>query len=535
MNSHLPCLLKIEITRTLATFFAGKKKAKTPLLTIIALFGVLFVGMSALYTWLIAMPYIKEGLDPSPALAIFAGLASLLCFVSCFNQARGLYIGEDHDFLAAMPLKTREIIAAKLLSLYATELLFSVVVLIPHGVTLWVMTHQVGLFLYALLFAFTVPLVPISIAALMSLVVTMATAKFKSANLVFTIFYVLLLVVFVGGISVINNLKSDQAIGAFSGISGVLRWVNPSFVLAEMGLQGQPWLVVLFVLIGIASAGITVMILGLSYERLHEIVSSIAMRKTAVTKELKAKTPSRTLLSLEFKRVANSKMYLANSIMGTLMSVVATVLTLLSLQRAKGSTSDPTALAMMMTLTGPICVVVVATVIGISNPTTAAINIEGKNFWLIKSLPTDYRLYMRSKLLFAWILTMPGVIIAGIIGIVFHHTSVWEPILMIVVPLLYCVLNSLIGLIVNVRHPKVKWNSEAEAVKNAASVLIAMLIHFGITIVMGTLVIVSAIFLPSQLYLGYVVFGGLSLVGIVIAYIYLRKNFAKRMDVIEEL
>ena len=142
---------------------------------------------------------------------------------------------------------------------------------------------------------------------------------------------------------------------------------------------------------------------------------------------------------------------------------------------------------------------------------------------------------MRIKLFFAWILTLPAVLIASTICVIFFHNTVWDILGTFLIPLAYTILSSLIGLAVAIKHPKLKWNSEAEAVKNSASVVIAMLFNFLATLVLGTTLIVIPLIAPSIAWIGLTIVFVIIVSLIVVLYIYLRKNFAKKIEEMEDL
>ena len=249
---------------------------------------------------------------------------------------------------------------------------------------------------------------------------------------------------------------------------------------------------------------------------------------------MKVKNQTRILLSLEFKRLFNSRIYFVNAIMGSIMGILGSVVYLVSLKQSMNN-APAEALIYMKLLYIPIFTVISSMIIGLGNPTTGSINIEGKTFWIIKSLPVDYKKYMRIKLLFSYFITIPASLVASTIAIIFYHESILDIVFAYLIPFFYVLLNALIGLIVAIKHPKIKWNNETEAVKNAASVLIAMLINFGCSILMGGILIVLPLFFQNFLWLFYLITLTLIIMSIVPCYIYLNKKFPHKIGEIEDL
>lgn len=536
MKSNLLLLTKIELAKFLSSFHSKRKLSHAPIAYAALLLLTLFLALSFLYSWLLLLPFVKSEADPSPVLALFAGIASTFIFMSTMSQARGIYIGEDYDLLSAMPIRKRDIVASKILSLYAVEWIFSAIIMIPLSVMFLAYAHNVPLCLIALLLAFALPIVPAAIAIFASLLVTMATSRFKSANTVFAIVYAILIVGLSAMIMVMNNLKQDQAVTGFTSIGNALKWINPSYFFIELALAQNYLYLLAFVGVNFLVIVGSVLFLALFYDKLHDIVSSVSMKKHYVRKELKTRSQGKVLLGLEFRRLFNSRFYFVNTIMAGIMGIMGSTVFLISMNNALATASADAQVSMKLAIT-PIFITILALIFGMGNPTATSINIEGKTFWLSKSLPVDYRRYLHAKLRFAWILTLPAALIASTICVIFRHDNPWDIVFLYVLPILFLLLSSLIGLIVAIHHPKLKWNSESEAVKNSASAVISLFINMGITLVLGPVLIVPPLVL-DQFHLGFLGYL-IALAGLILAIIpcaiYLRRNFAKKIQAIEEL
>ena len=536
--NNLFTLVKIELQKFLSSFNTkGKKIRKTPILYV----GLLILGLALLmsftYSFLIIFTFKAAEVDPSAAVILFAGLSSLLVFMSAMSQARGIYIGDDYDLLTTLPLRKRDIVASKILTMYAVELSFSLVVMIPHGIVHIILMGNVYLFLISLLLGFLAPIVPIAIAILISLLVTLATSRFKAANMVSTILYALV-IVGISGLSMLTSYTSnkEQAASIFSGVGNVIKWINPSFYLLELSFADNNLFLILFVAVNLLVAILSVLFIALFFDKLHEIVSSTSMKKEYVRKDLKNKSEGKILLSLEYKRLVNSKMYFVNTIMGSIMAVLGSAVYMFSMKSGFANASDSeSATEIFNAIFIPIFIVVLCFILGISSPTASSINIEGKTFWLTKSLPTDYQKLLKAKLLFSWSLTVPAVLIISTIAVIVHHQDVWGIIFSYVIPILFIILYSLIALIIALHHPKLKWNSEAEAIKNSSSVVISMFIGFGLTGVIAPVLIVFPLVLKDYAYLGYIITTVSLLIPSIPCYLYLKKYFGKRIELIEDL
>ena len=315
----------------------------------------------------------------------------------------------------------------------------------------------------------------------------------------------------------------------FANVGGVVKWFNPLLLLIELSLSDSYLYLLIFVGASIAILIITVLVFASLFSLLHELVSSIKMKNVYVRKELKIKNEFKTLLGIEFKRLFNSKMYFLNGVMGAMMCVLMTILSIIS---TTPIAADPNAAEYFNILIVPIMIAIMMFILSISNPSCSALSIEGKSFWLAKTLPINMKKYMYAKILVTYIIFIPASMISSTIVVVFYHNDILGCVMAYVIPIIAILLFGVIGLINNVKHPKFKWKNEQEVVKNSVAVTFTMLFGFLISIVLGTVLIVVSIW--STL-IAYIVVSIVLIVLFIICLTHLRKIFVSRINAMEDL
>lgn len=532
--NNLLTLIKIEVGRTFSNLFLNRKNNKrraSSLVYVFGLVGILIVAMIAFYSFLFNKIYLDNNLSPAPTIVMFASLASILTFMSTIGQARGIYVGDDYDLLTTLPIRKRDIIISKISVLFLLELSFSCLVLLPHAVVLGIMSKDISLALITVLVALFTPIVPITIGCLLSLGLTMLTARFKFGNMISTILYTIFVIAIVIGGYLFGRIGSDQAgIDIFNNVNNVTIWFNPSLLLIKLALSSSYLYLLVYAGSNALLMIITITVFALLFTKLHELVASGRMKTKYVRKELKIKNEFKTLFSLEMKRLTSSKMYLVNSAMGAVMAIFAVVMGILS---SKQVLDIPNAKDMYLLIITPASIAVMFLAIGISNPSACSINMEGKTFWLSKVLPINLKKYMLAKLLITMVIFVPGTLIASTIIVIFFHESVIDIVMAYILPILFSFMMANVGLLSNVKHPTLKWKNEQEAVKNAKSVLFTMLWGFLYMTVFAVILVVPTVIVNH--YVAYFVTLGFLLVLILIYYIYLNKIFAKKLSEIEDI
>ena len=529
--SNLLALLKIEFSKSFSKNSFKENKAKTrSFAAIIGVVVILGIMLSALYTYVYGMIYKEAGLSIFPLTILFASVASALTLFSGINQARGIFIGKDYDLLNALPISKRTIIGAKVINLYLVELLYSSIIMIPHGLVAFSITGEGLVLLTSIILALVVSAFPLVIALIFSFITLAVAAKFKYGNIVSIIFYA----IFLGGLMVMSftissSTDSAQMANALTNISGIVQWINPAIYFVALAHASNYAYIAIFIAINIASLIIVTLVFALFFDRLHEMVSALKSDYKYVRKELKTKKELKNLLGLEFKRLFSSKMYFMNSCAGLIMAIIMSVLIGL-LFMPNSPISNKPEIADFGRTYAYFAGIIIAFGISMSNTCTVGISIEGKNFWLIKSLPINYKKYMWAKILLALILIIPVSLIASTVIVVLVRPS-WLSILAIyLIPIVSTFFNVFMGLLINSTFYKLRWSNEQEVVKSSTAVWLSMLVGFLSDIILAALLAVS---LKSEM-TGVFASIGAGVLASIIVYIALSSSFERKVNSIED-
>ena len=173
---------------------------------------------------------------------------------------------------------------------------------------------------------------------------------------------------------------------------------------------------------------------------------------------------------------------------------------------------------------------IIAFGIGIATPASASISIEGGNFWMIKSFPIDYKKYALAKLVVS--VSVLGVcsIVSSVLIIALLQPSVFSCIMLIITPLLYVALTSVIGLLINLSYYKLNWKNEQECVKNSAGVVISMLLDWVVMIVLAIVLIGGSVI---HIYLGGIAAAVVLFLALIIFYFILMNGIERKIQRIE--
>jgi ABC-2 type transport system permease protein len=110
-----------------------------------------------------------------------------------------------------------------------------------------------------------------------------------------------------------------------------------------------------------------------------------------------------------------------------------------------------------------------------SNTSCVSISIEGKNLWILKSLPIAEMDIFKSKILLNILLTIPISLISFLVIGIKLGFELKTVILVMIFIVLLAVFSAALGLFINLLYPKLEFTSDVQVVKQGASVIINMI------------------------------------------------------------
>ena len=93
-----------------------------------------------------------------------------------------------------MPISKKTIIASKIINLYLLELLYSAIIMIPNMIINIIFSQNLIYLPTGLLLTILIPAVPMVIACLFSLFITLVADRFKFGNVINVILYLILFI-----------------------------------------------------------------------------------------------------------------------------------------------------------------------------------------------------------------------------------------------------------------------------------------------------------------------------------------------------
>lgn len=452
------------------------KKVKGNLLVIFLTLALLFVFGS--YAYMMAEPLHKIGLTYI-IIILFAFVSTILVFMQGVYRSQGvLFDAKDSDLLFSMPIKKKTIFAARLIKLVSFEYIWTFISMVPVFVV-YVMFEKINIefILTALVIFITIPIIPIIVASIIGYVIQGISSRFKMHKILEFVFnVVLILVIFYFSFS-IQSFITDIASKAQSLNDMITRIYYPIGIYGQCITQFSILKIMGLLAANIAILAIYVYIFSILYFKIISKLSEKHSRSDYQMKELKTNTIRAALVKKELKRYFSSPMYVLNTLFGPILLIISSVYIIFSRSGFEEIVQGEFGAAALNYM--PIVYMLFMMFIIFTTAVTASsISLEGKSLWLTKSLPVSEKDIFLSKIIVNLMAIIPFTVISLIVFAIKLKLSLFYIIASLVEIIIASLLVSVMGLVINLKYPKLKFKSDIEVVKQSVSVLISVYAGF---------------------------------------------------------
>ena len=461
-----------------------EKKGRTIGMAILIVFLVIYLGAMLFIVENKILDILMKMGTPDMLISMVVTLATVgTLIMSFFFVLSSLYLGRDAAYLAALPLKSRTILSAKLTQVWISETCIDALLLLPacilYGVKVGV---DAGFWLRLIPVWLLIALLPICIIAFVGSLIIRVSALWKHREMVMTVGGIALMV---GYMILMMNLGGATGDSAESGemlqrfmmdntarIEGMTSMFPPA-AWAAKGLLGKDYgQFALWIAVSLAAPVITVWLLGYVYRKLSLLQTETpegGKRKLTGRESFSAGSQFSACCKREIVSILRTPSYATNILPISFMPLLMVIMMFVIGNRAGGSGET---LNTVMEKLNP---ALIMSTVGFS-------------------------------------LALIGVLAASVAVIIIFPKFAVQAILAFILCVLFSYVNSVLALNRDIRKPRLDWVTEQEAVKQNFGVLISMLISWGILIALGVL----TYFLISWGLGLYEVFGILAVVLIVL-------------------
>lgn len=472
--TNLLLLLKTDLIRT---FAINKLKKANKLKTIAAIFVVIIIAIYAFfvmgtYTYL-GIKYLRNYGLQQYVLPLVYFFGSFTIFYTTIYRAKS-YLFNNDETLFAMPIKSSTILASRVITLICLSYVISAVVFIPAAVTYGVMFNlEIQYYIFAFLGLLFMPFVPNVLGGLFGYLIGYLTSKMGNKKIFESIltYLVVLLIMYIS--FNIPNIASKfvNNVDVVNKVLNNIGFLINSFM--KMVIQYSIKDSIIYALTNIAAVAIFVAIFQSSYVKILQNLKVERTKSKFIEKEHTNKGIIATLLAKEFKMYVSIPIYILNTSFGVILIFLGSVATLFY---------DKDAIFKMVQFGDgslPIYAYVIAIIAfcaALSNTAACSISIEGKNFWILKTLPIETKDIYISKILLNILVVIPLAFISTILFSISFNLSALQVIIITLLAILINVACSMFGILINLKFPRLDFTSYTQVVKQSLSSFIGIMV-----------------------------------------------------------
>lgn len=521
---------------------AGGSKNKTNSKSMMILYAIVFLYLAGIVGF---FSYnLVQGLIEIQQEEIFLGLILLAIGVfvliqTIFSAISLLYYSKDNEYILPLPIKPSQIVMAKTNVLLITEyFIVAIIGLIPLIIYGILTTANIFYYITMIITLLTFPVVPVLISSLLVLIV-MSFAKFtKNRNRFQIIATIILLVV----ICVISFQTSDmegsqeeliQMATKANGLVEMIRNTFPTLGMAIEALANNSILNLIALVLVTAILYLIYIAVGqkLFLKGAVGSLSSGKRTKKAINEKTAFKKSSlaKTYIGKEFKTLIRNPIFFMQCVMpAILFPILVIVFTFAGMQTDQNTSI--TDIAQMITnktsiYLGMAILMVIQFFSMFIYISATAISRDGQNAVFMKYIPVPLIKQIDYKV-------MPNIIMTTIMGII----SIGIAQYLFRIPILYLLLitiaaisigmlQSYLMIIVDLKKPKLEWNSEYAVVKQNMNLVWPMFLGLANITIIAVLSYVLGSFINSYIIIGLFIIIYLGLTMLVRKYI--EKNTDK--------
>ena len=419
-------------------------------------------------------------------------------FGSVFNSYSALYLAKDNDQLLSLPIPVRTILTARLLTVYLLGAIYSSVVMLPTIIVYWIVAGiTVKNLIGGLVFFLLVTVIVMILSCILGWVVAKISLKMKNKSIA----TVVASLVFIGLYYFLyfraTNLVRDIVINAQ--IYGE-KLRGASELIYRFGTVGEGNLVSAALFTAAIGALAALVMYVLTRTFISIATSSGKTSKVRyVEKSVKQKSAFKALVSKEFRRFTSSPTYMLNTGLGLIFIPALGVMFLIF-----GRTVFEVIDSLFSGSSGPGGVLVCAaflTLSSMNDMSTPSVSLEGKSIWIPQSLPVTGKQVLRAKLYLHLMLTMPVMLFAVLCAVPFVNGSLLLKILVVIMPMVYCVFSAIFGLVIGTKMAILNWTNEVAPIKQSGAILISIFGTWGFVVVFAGVFLLFVSGMAAELYI----------------------------------
>ena len=464
-------------------------------------YGILYLMLMA-YSVLSVIGLGNMGLiEFVPVLNVvtISGISLVFTFIKSNSYLFGF---KEYDMIVSLPFSIKTVVGDKFLYMYIKSLgwymSISAAMLIGYAMyakpAIWAYPVWIVLSLF-------VPIIPMLVASLFGFFFAKISTYFKHWKVVqVVLIFALLIVAFLSRFFIQDIIEQGTYKEILENFSKFSISAENYYPIARWFKEGVMEFDVLSMILLIAVSFVlfegAFLLVSVSYRKINTAIT--AGRKSKHAYKLGKQTRrniEKSVALKEIKRFFGSIVFLTNAGFGYLLAVILGVASLfVGVEGILGAITQGSATVSVDTIRISVPFVIYL-MTGMLALTCASPSLEGKNYWIIQSLPIKKMELYRGKILANLYISIPSQFIGTLCLSIAAKASIVETVIFILEGILLCFFSATVGCLFGVKFIKLDWENEVEVVKQGMAAGLYLFINMILTVIM----LIGSVFLGMLL------------------------------------
>lgn len=403
----------------------------------------------------------------------------LVLFFTLFKAGGTLFAFRDYDALMALPVKTSSVISSRFFLMYGWNALFSLGVMLPMGISYCYFVKPQALF-YVMwgIAIFAAPLVPMTVATVISAIISAVASRFKHTNVVSILLSFILLIGFLGASMSTGTLNSTQiSVKQLAQLGDMIsQKMNQSYPLTglfEKAIHQNDILSFLaFLTISVVWYWLFVKLVSIPYKAINTGLTTHQSKSNYKLQGVQTASPFQALYRKELKRFFSSNLYVLNMGCGAVLMLAASIACLvLGIDQMTQMFQIPNIQPMIVRVVP----FVLCGMLGMTCTSCVSLSLEGKNLWILQTLPVKAATVYKSKMAVNATVLLPCVLLSSLFMSICLKADVLQTLWLFVTPLVFTGFTCAWGIFINLKIPNFTWEAEVTVIKQSMAAMVGLL------------------------------------------------------------
>jgi|GEM_PF-358754 hypothetical protein len=435
---------------------------------------------------------LAEELAPSHltyiVLTIFIMVTSLLTIIEGVYKSQGiLFEARNNELLFSLPITQSKIFFIRIFKLITFQFLYNSLFMLPAIIVYAIYEKtNVSFYLISTVMLVLLPIIPTILGCIFGYIIKGLSAKFKARNIMQVLFTSLILLgIFYVSFNmqgmvanIVQNANSIQEI--------ITKIYYPAGLYINLIQNFNILDLVTLLAINIVPAFVFVYVASIFYFKINSKLGEkgngnkkVGVAKTT-EKTYRVRTQLSGLIHKEMKRFFSSPVFMVNAGFGMVLMIAVTFALSINFDGMINSmmqgmeTEIPIPIGEIKNMMPKVFYGFVIFISCMTSMTSSMISLEGKSFNITKSLPVETEKILLSKVLTSNILSIPIFLICDVIFFIAFKVAIIDIVFILLASIVMPTLTALIGILMNLKYPKMNATSDTEVVKQSMSSMLSV-------------------------------------------------------------